>query len=107
MHVLNKKLLRDLWRQKSQFISALIIVILGVMFYSGLNSAYLNLERASERYYEENRFAHLWVNVLRVPENMVEKVQGLPFVEMAAGRVVEDFNIEISDQNAVVSKYLA
>jgi putative ABC transport system permease protein len=102
VHVLNKKLLRDLWRQKSQFISALIIVILGVMFYSGLNSAYLNLERASERYYEENRFAHLWVNVLRVPENMVEKVQGLPFVEMAAGRVVEDFNIEISDQNAVV-----
>lgn len=102
MPILNKKLLRDLWKNKGQFISALLIVIIGVMFYSGLNSAYRNLDGASEKYYEENHFADLWVSVLRAPENVEEKVKKLPFVEMATGRVVEDVNIEIGDQNAVV-----
>lgn len=102
MKVLNKKLLRDLWKNKGQFLSALIIVIIGVMFYSSLNSAYRNLEGASQKYYEENRFADLWVSVLKAPENMEERIGGLPFVERATGRIIEDVNLEIGGESAVI-----
>jgi putative ABC transport system permease protein len=102
MNILNRKLLRDLWKNKGQFISALIIVVIGVMFYTSLNSAYRNLEGASQRYYKENRFADLWASVLKAPGNMEERIGRLPFVEMVTGRIIEDVNLEIGGENAVI-----
>ncbi|MCX7708768.1 MAG: ABC transporter permease [Clostridia bacterium] len=102
MKYLNRKLVRDLWQSKGQFISVLIVVIIGVMFYSGINAAFKNLSGASEKYYREYRFGDLWANFYRAPENIEEKMKSLPFVKMATGRIIEDVKIGISDENAIV-----
>jgi len=102
MGVLNKKLVRDLWQSRGQFISVLIVVIIGVMFYSGINSAFRNLSDASEKYYREYRLGDLWASFYRAPESVEEKIKSLPFVKKATGRVVKDAKIDISEENAVV-----
>lgn len=105
MKILNKKLIRDLWQAKGQFISVLVVVVIGVMFYSGVNSGYRNMSGASEKYYNENRFADLWVSFYKAPESLEQKVTSLPYVKMATGRVVQDVSIGISGENAVISLY--
>lgn len=102
MDILNKKLLRDIWQAKGQFISVLVVVIIGVMFYSGINAAFRNLSGASAKYYQEYRFGDLWVSFYRAPESMEEKVKSLSFVKMATGRIVQDVKIDLEEENAVV-----
>lgn len=102
MDILNRKIARDLWQSRGQFISVLIVVIIGVMFYSGINAAFRNLSGASEKYYREYRFGDLWANLYRAPDSVEEKIKSLPFIKMATGRIVQDVKIEISEENAVV-----
>lgn len=102
MNILNKKLLRDLWQAKGQFLSVLVIVVIGVMFYSGINAAFRNLSGASEKYYREYRFGDLWVSFQKAPESTEARIESLPFVKMAMGRIVQDVNILISGENASI-----
>lgn len=102
MNILNRKLVRDLWQSRGQFISVLIIVTIGVMFYTGMNSGYRNISGASGRYYEDYRFADLWATFYKASEGVEQKVETLPFVAMATGRVVQDVNISMSGENAVI-----
>lgn len=102
MGILNRKLVRDLWQARGQFISVLVVVIIGVMFYSGINAAFRNLSGASEKYYKEYRLGDLWASFYKAPESMEEKIKSLSFVKEATGRIVEDAKISISEDNAVV-----
>ncbi len=99
MNILSRKLMRDLWQAKGQFISVLILIIIGVMFYSGINATYRNLTRTSEDYYDNYRLGDLWVTFYRAPENAEEKVKSLSCVKMATGRIVQDAKINISEEN--------
>ena len=102
MDILNRKLLRDLLQSKGQFLSVLVIVIIGVMFYTGINSAFNNLNGASEKYYNEYRLADLWASFYRAPESIENKITSLPFVKTATGRVVADVKISMGDENAAL-----
>ncbi|MCX7614492.1 MAG: FtsX-like permease family protein [Clostridiales bacterium] len=102
MDILNKKLLRDLWQSKGQFLSVLVIVTIGVMFYTGINSAFNNLNGASEKYYREYRLADLFVSLYRAPENVENKILSLPFVKTATGRIVKDVKLDIDNETAAI-----
>lgn len=102
MSILFKNLLRDIKKSKGQFISILIIVILGVTFYTSLNSAFKNLSNSSIKYYEEYRLADLWIDLDKAPISIKEKVEKLSNVEMVTGRIVKDASINISDENATL-----
>ncbi len=102
MRILFRKLLRDLRESKGQFIATLIVVVIGVMFYTGINATFRNLSGASEKYYKEYRFADLFVSVIRAPESIADKLEQLPGVKMASGRLVQDVKITISGENAVI-----
>jgi putative ABC transport system permease protein len=102
MNILLKNLLRDIKKSKGQFISILIIIILGVTFYTALNSAFKNLSNSSAKYYEEYRLADLWIDLDKAPASIKEKVEKLPNVEMVTGRIVKDASINISGENATL-----
>lgn len=102
MGILFRKLLRDIKEAKGQFISIFVIVAIGVMFYSGINSTFRNLTDASSKYYREYRFADIWVNFYKAPENVMDRINSLPYVKMSYGRVVTDASMSISDENATI-----
>lgn len=102
MGILFRKLLRDLKEAKGQFIAILVIVTIGVMFYTGMNATFRNLSDSSEKYYREYRLADLWASVYRAPESVLDRINSLPYVEESIGRVVKDVKIEVSDENAII-----
>lgn len=102
MGILFKKVLRDFGKQKGQFIAILIIITIGVMFYTGINSTFRNLSNASKKYYRNYRFADVWVSLYKAPEGVLDRVKSMPHVEMVTGRVVKDVKIDISDEDAVI-----
>lgn len=102
MGVLFRKLIRDIKEAKGQFISILIVVTIGVMFYSGINSTFRNLMNASTKYYSDYRFGDIWVDFYKAPESVMDRINALPYVKMSTGRIVMNAGINISDENATV-----
>ncbi len=102
MLIFLKKSLRDLKEAKGQFISVLAVVIIGVMFYTGLYSALDIFSGAGQKYFTEYRLADLGSTVYRAPEGVVERIKAIPGVQMAEGRVMQDVRIFMADRNAMV-----
>jgi len=102
MNILFRNLLRDIKKSKGQFISILIIVILGVTFYTAINSAFKNLSTSSDKYYEEYRLADIWVDIYSAPIGIKEKIESIPNVKTATGRIIKDASINISEGNATL-----
>ncbi len=102
MLIFLKKFCRDLKESKGQFVSVLAVVIIGVMFYTGMYSALESLSTAGRDYFSYYRLADIWGTVYRAPEGVVERIEAIPGVKMADGRVVQDVRIFMEDQNAMV-----
>ncbi|WP_411680697.1 ABC transporter permease [Clostridium thailandense] len=102
MNILFRSLIRDIKKLKGQFISILIIVVLGVSFYTGINSMFRNLLNSSDKYYKEYRMADIWVDLYKAPIGIKEKLKELPYVKEASTRIVKDASINISDENATL-----
>lgn len=102
MRLFLKKFYRDLGESKGQFVSVLAVVIIGVMFYTGLHAALESLSGAGDRYFKEYRLADLWTSVHRAPEGAVKRVEAIPGVKMATGRLVQDVRISMEDREAML-----
>lgn len=102
MNILFRNLLRDIKKSKGQFLSILIIVILGVTFYTGINSMFRNLSNSSIKYYQEYKLADIWVDLYKAPTGAKEKIESLSYVNESTGRIVNDASINISGENGTV-----
>lgn len=102
MWIFLKKFYRDLGEAKGQFISVLAVVIIGVMFYTGLNSALEGLSGAGNRYFKEYRLADLWSSVYRAPEGVVKRIEAIPGVKLVSGRVIQDVRVDMGEKEAMV-----
>jgi putative ABC transport system permease protein len=80
MRPLDRKLLRDLWRLRTQVLSIALVVASGiaatVSFRSGLDS----LDRSRQRYYREARFADVFASLERAPAPLAARIAALPGV---------------------------
>lgn len=99
MLILLKKMIRDLNKSKGQFISILIIVILGVALYTGMNATFKNLSDVSEKYYSEYRMGDLWIEFYKTPESVIQKIEKLPYVKMATERIVKEAKLSSPGEN--------
>lgn len=102
MWIFLKKFYRDMGEAKGQFISVLAVVIIGVMFYTALNSALEGLEGAGYRYFKEYRLADLWGTVYRAPEGVIKRIEEIPGVDMVNGRVQKDVRINMGRKEAMI-----
>lgn len=59
--MLKKKLLRDLNKNKSQFITIFLMVFLGVFVFSGIHAYMDGMKDSGNDYYEKNNLQDLWI----------------------------------------------
>jgi putative ABC transport system permease protein len=95
MQVLDRKLLRDLWRSKGQSAAVAAVILCGVASFITVLSAYRGLTRSRDRYYEAYRFADFWVPLERAPRRVAAEVAAVPGVLRAQCRIVQDVNLDV------------
>ena len=92
---LDRKLLRDLLRMKGQSLAILLLVACGVASYVGSISTFKSLLHSQSSYYREFRFADVFAQLERAPEDLASRVASLPGVDRVETRVVEDVTLNI------------
>ena len=93
MSILTRKLLRTIQATRGQFLALVVIVTLGVVLYIGMTTAYYNLSRSQQQFYQDYAFADYTFQVVKAPESVVTRVEALPGVVKATGRIQKDVPI--------------
>ena len=96
MRPLTRKLLRDLWRIRSQALAISLVVAAGVTIYVLLLSAYASLQLTQSAYYERYRFADVFASLRRAPLSLAEEIRAWPDVAALEARVVADVTLDLA-----------
>ncbi|MDH3917369.1 MAG: ABC transporter permease, partial [Rhodospirillales bacterium] len=95
MRALNRKLLRDLWKIKTQVLAIAVVVGCGVAIIVMALGTMRSLEETRAAYYERYRFADVFAHVKRAPEYLAERVARIPGVKWVESRVVADVTLDV------------
>jgi putative ABC transport system permease protein len=98
MSRLNTKLWRELGRSRWQFIAVATTVMLGIGFFQGSLISYGNLSRSYDHTYERLAFGDVWVRMTAAPDSLPRRIERLPGVERALGRIVEEVRVALRDR---------
>lgn len=95
MKVLDRKLLRDVWRMKGQMLSIALVVAAGVMTVVTLRGTYQSLASSLERFYRDYRFGDVFAQLERAPEPVASRIEQIPGVASVRTRVLQVVNLDV------------
>lgn len=94
--VIDKKLLRDLWRLRTQVIAIAMVIASGVALLITALTSGEALKETTEAYYERYRFADVFASMKRAPETLVADIAAIQGVKQAESRIVDIATIDIA-----------
>ena len=92
---LNKKLYRDIYAAKGQFIAVILVIMCGIAAYLTVTSAFNNLLLSRDTYCRDYRLADIFFRIDRAPRRLIDKLRSIPGVTAANGRIVYDVTLDI------------
>jgi len=95
---LSRKLTRELSLSRWQLVAIAATVMLGIGFFQGALVSYRNLGKSYELTYKVLAFAHVWAPMAAAPDSLVRRVERLPGVRVATGRIVEEIRVSLRDR---------
>jgi putative ABC transport system permease protein len=95
MTVLDRKLLRDLWRLRTQVLAIALVMAAGVATLILGIGAHRSLEETRAAYYERQRFADIFAAVRRAPEALRPELAEIDGVVAVETRIVETALLDI------------
>lgn len=97
-------MLRDILRNKSQFITIFCMVVIGVMVYAGIEAYMDGMTDTADRFYTENNLQDLNVMGYSFDDSDIDKIKNISYVKDAEGKLV--FNatsVDDDDKSYLVS----
>lgn len=95
MKALDQKLLRDILHWRGQIIAIALVVACGIASFVSMLSAYESLKISQATYYQDYRFADVFVQLKRAPETLARKIEEIPGAGQIQTRVVVDVNLDV------------
>lgn len=95
MTTLDRKLYRDLWGMRTQALAIALVMASGVATLVMSRGAVTALSDTRDRYYERNRFAHVFAHLKRAPNTLAARIAEIPGVAAVQTRVVVDVSMDV------------
>ncbi len=95
MKSLDQKLLRDLLHMWGQVLAIALIVACGIASLVTMMSTYSSLKLSQTTYYDQYRFADVFVQLKRAPDSLIPRLEAIPGVGTVQTRVVKDVTLSV------------
>jgi len=95
MKALDQKLFRDLLHMWGQVLAIVLIVACGIASLVTMMSAYSSLKLSQTTYYDQYRFADVFVQLKRAPDSLMSRLVDIPGVDTVQTRVVKDVTLSV------------
>ncbi len=79
--MLNRKILRDLWKNKSQFITVFLMVFLAVFAFAGVHAYMDGMKESSKVYYENQNLQDIWLTSSNFTEDKLKEIKNIENVK--------------------------
>ncbi len=93
---LDRKVLRDLWRMRSQAFAIALVIAAGVGMVVMSLGMMRSLDATREAYYDRYRFADIFAPAKRAPKSVLEEIKQLPGVSLVEGRITTGATLDIA-----------
>lgn len=104
--MLLRKLFRTAWKYKTQFISMIIMIAIGVGVFVGFNMEWISLEKNINKYFEDTNYADYRIyNENGFSKDDINKISEIKGVEKAS-RVLA-VNVSVKNSNNAVNLFVA
>ena len=104
---IKKDFRREIKKSISRFISILLIVVLGVAFYSGIRSSSPAMQMTADAVYDKENFMDIRVvGTLGLTQNDLNAIKEIEGVELVEGAYTTDF-LCLANSSEIVTKVLA
>ena len=103
MTALDHKLWRDLWHLKTQMTAIMLVMACGVVTYIMFSSTHNSLQLSRDNYYDNYRFAEVFVSLKRAPLGVAERLAEIPGVAVAEPRVVAWASVDLPEFPETIS----
>jgi putative ABC transport system permease protein len=88
-------MLRDLFQNKGSYLACLIIMIIGLMYFTSYSLVRDSLTRAQQDFYQEQNFADGFIEVEAMPYDQVKKLRDIEGIQDIQGRIVKDLRVMV------------
>ncbi len=95
MRALDRKLLRDLGKMKGQTLAVGLVMACGLAMMIMSRSLLFSLETTRDAYYERNRFADVFADLKRAPNDVGKRLQEIPGVAAVETRVTGTITLDL------------
>jgi putative ABC transport system permease protein len=93
--VLDKKLMRDVWRLKGQTLAIASVIAAGVALLVGTYGCLAALQLSKDAFYERYRFADVWATVKRAPNSLQSELMEIPGIATVETRISVGVTLDI------------
>lgn len=97
MKKLNLRLVRLIKQSYGQVIAVITVIAVGLLVYTAMKMAALNLESTLNKYYDSTNFADIYAQVVKIPTDAIEDLKNKYGIIDAQGRVVSDVPLKIKN----------
>ncbi len=92
---LRRKLFRDMWQNRLQFLAVILLCALGSWVFSGLDASWRMLETSAQTYFEEQNLADLWITRSPVDRNALTRMRSVRGVADAQARLSVELTVDL------------
>ena len=104
--MLAKKMLRDIWKHKTQFLSIFLMAFLGVFVFAGVGGESVGLEVNVDKYYEDTNLADGWIYSVNLDDDFVDKVNNLSPTTQSERQLVLDSVADFSNDPEITLHFV-
>ena len=94
-NALRRKLFRDMWQNRLQFLAVILLCALGSWVFSGLDASWRMLETSAQTYFEEQNLADLWITRSPVDRNVLTRMRSVRGVADAQARLSVELTVDL------------
>ena len=106
MKAFGKNVFRLAGQNKGSFIGAVLIISIGIFCYVAMMDTLGNLKGQVEQYYEESTMADVFAEVSGIPSEELKRLEEIPGIRLAAGRMAADVRMLAEGQEEIVTVHL-
>ena len=104
--MLFKKMLRDIWKHKTQFLSIFLMAFLGVFVFAGVGGESVGLEVNVDKYYSDTNLADGWIYSANLDDDFVDKVNNLNLTTQSERQLVIDSVADFSNDPEITLHFV-
>ncbi|MEO1136487.1 MAG: ABC transporter permease [Pseudomonadota bacterium] len=101
--ILDRKLIRDLWRIKGQAAAIILVIASGISLFVMSHGMMISLDETMRTYYERYRFADMFAPAKRAPDHLLTQLRALPGVNDVEGRINGGGLVSLPGSSAPIS----